>query len=216
VSLFITFEGIDGCGKSTQVRALYSRLSKSKIVTVRTHEPGGTSLGSKLGEWLRWGQGITPQTELLLFAACRAQLMVEVIRPSLDSGAVVICDRHAESTVAYQGYGRGLDLDIITTLNAIATNGLRPDLIVLLDVAPEVGLARKGLSSNEAKEPSEGDRFEREDLAFHRRVREGYLEIAAAEPQRWVIVNGELPKATVEAAIWSRVKLILETDGRHR
>ena len=185
---------------------LYSRLCQSGITAVRTHEPGGTTLGSKLAEWLRWGVGITPQTELLLFAACRAQLMTEVIFPSLDSGAVVICDRHAESTVAYQGYGRGLDLEIIESLNSVATGGRRPDLIVLLDITPEVGLARK--------QPSKGDRFEHEDIAFHRRVREGYLEIAAAEPQRWMVVNGELPKAAVEMTVWRRVKVILDADGR--
>lgn len=202
--LFITFEGGEGSGKSTQARALHQRLLRMGIPVVLTHEPGGTPLGSRLRRWLK-GKGenekseIDPQTELLLFNASRAQLVSQVIRPALESGSIVICDRFAESTIAYQGYGRGLALDLIEAANHIATQGLRPDLIVLLDIPVEQGLARKRLS----------DRFEKESLAFHQRVRRGYLGMAQKDPQRWFVVDASLPKKEVQRLIWERVQQLL-------
>ncbi len=134
------------------------------------------------------------------FSLCsRAHLVSQVIRPALEKGSLVICDRFADSTTAYQGYGRGLDFALIEAANNIATQGLRPDLTVLLDISVERGLARKNLR----------DRFEREELAFHQRVRQGYLEMAAKEPGRWLVLDGSLPKREIESIIWQRVQQLL-------
>lgn len=203
MALFITFEGGEGCGKTVQARALYRRLVKLAIPAVLTQEPGGTPLGRKLSRWLKWADDIhiSPLTELLLFNASRAQLVAKVIRPSLENGKVVICDRYADSTIAYQGYGRGLGLSIVETTNHTATQGLKPDLTVLLDMPVEEGLARKGNKKQ--------DRFEQEDVAFHRRVREGYLKLASNEPQRWLVIDATLPMAKVAEIIWGEVKQLL-------
>lgn len=197
--LFITFEGGEGGGKSTQARALARRFSKMGIPALLTQEPGGTPLGHEIRRWLKGKGEIDSPTELLLFNASRAQLVSQVIRPALEGGTVVICDRFADSTVAYQGYGRGFDLFLIEAANKIATQGLCPNIIVLLDIDAEQGLARKRLK----------DRFEREDLAFHQRVREGYLKMAAAEPERWLVVDASLPQQEVQEQIWQRVKQLL-------
>jgi len=170
---------------------------------VLSHEPGGTSLGKETRRCLKQTREaeVSPLAELFLFAASRAQLVAEVIRPSLGRGAMVICDRYTDSTVAYQGYGRGLDLDAIQAVNAMVTQGLLPDLVILLDLPVEIGLARKSSARQ--------DRFEREELAFHQRVREGYLKMAAAHSQRWLVVDATLPKKEVEQIIWERVKRLL-------
>ena len=203
MALFVTFEGGEGCGKSTQARALHKRVSESGIPVILSHEPGGTPLGKEARRYLKQTRKseISPLAELFLFAASRAQLVAEVIRPSLARGVMVICDRYADSTVAYQGYGRGLDLDVIQAVNTTATQGLLPDLVILLDLPVEIGLARK----RSARE----DRFEREEAAFHRRVREGYLKMAAADRQRWLVVDATLPKKRVEQIIWERVGRLL-------
>lgn len=199
MSLFITFEGGEGSGKSTQARVLHRRLSSTGLPTVLTHEPGGTPLGNRLRRWLKGEGDIDSETELLLFNASRAHLVSQVIRPALEKGFIVICDRFAESTIAYQGYARGLDFSIIEAANNIATQGLRPDLIILLDIPVEQGLARKRIS----------DRFEREDIAFHQRVRQGYLEMAKKDPQRWLVVDASLPKKETERLIWERAQPLL-------
>jgi len=169
---------------------------------VLTHEPGGTVLGNELRRALkrRWGSFISPQAELFLLAASRAQLVTEVIRPALKEGKVVLCDRFTHSTLVYQGYGRGLDFTAIKMVNNMATRYLNPDLIILLDISPEQGLARK---------QSLKDRFELEDLSFHRRVREGYVKMAAAEPDRWLAIDASLPKGRVADIIWDRVSRLL-------
>jgi len=207
MALFITFEGGEGSGKTVQAGALYRRLSQLAIPAVLTHEPGGTSLGKKLARWLKWSQdtGISPLTELLMFNASRAQLVEEVIQPNLRGGKVVICDRYADSTTAYQSYGRGLDLEMVKAINNTATRGLKPDLTVLLDMPAGEGLAR-----GEAKKR---DRFEQEDLAFHRRVREGYLKIAAGDPERWLVVDASQSKAKIKEIIWRRVSQLLSGQG---
>ncbi|MDP2916634.1 MAG: dTMP kinase, partial [Dehalococcoidia bacterium] len=177
MSLFITFEGGEGCGKSYQSRALYRWLSKLAVPVILIHEPGGTPLGEKVRRLLKRGNAeMSSLTELLLFNASRSQLVTGVIQPSLKKGKVVICDRFADSTLAYQGYGRGLDLDVVREVNRMAAQGLTPDLTVLLDVPVEVGLARKNGGIP--------DRFEREDIAFHHRVRDGFLKLTAREPVR--------------------------------
>jgi len=203
MALFITFEGGEGCGKSVQSRALYRRLSQLAIPALLTHEPGGTPLGKKLGRWLKWAQDtdISPLTELLLFNASRAQLIDKVIRPSLKRGKIVICDRYADSTTAYQSYGRGIDLEMVKAVNNAATQGLKPDLTILLDMSVEEGLARKKIKRQ--------DRFEQEAIAFHQRVREGYLKLAAAEPQRWLVIDATQSKEKIAQIIWQRVRQLL-------
>ena len=201
--LFITFEGGEGSGKSVQARALHRRLSRLAIPAILTHEPGVTVLGRKIARWLKWANdmGISPMAELMLFNASRAQLVGEVIRPNLKSGRMVICDRYADSTTAYQSYGRGLDLDMVKAVNEAAVQGVRPDLTVLLDVSVEVGLARK--------KGRKRDRFEQEALAFHQRVHRGYLEMAKAEPDKWLVVNAEKSKEEIANIIWDRVRKLL-------
>ena len=203
--LFIAFEGGEGCGKSVQVKALYRRLSQLAIPVALTHEPGVTSLGKKVARWLKWGQdmNISPVTELLLFNVSRAQLVTEVIRPNLESGKIVISDRYADSTTAYQSYGRGLDLAMVKAVNNAAIQGLNPNLTVLLDISAEAGLTRK--------RGKKQDRFEQEDVTFHQRVREGYLKLAADDPERWLVVDASQPKAKVEQIIWQKVSELLSS-----
>jgi len=202
LGLFITFEGGEGCGKSTQSRLLLKKLEQQNIPVVLTHEPGGTVLGNELRKALKKkrGSSISPQAELFLVAASRAQLVTEVIRPALEEGKVVICDRFTHSTMVYQGYGRGLDFTAIQMVNNMATGNLKPDLTILLDISPDQGLARK---------QSLKDRFELEDLAFHWLVREGYRKMAAAEPDRWLVIDASLPKVKIAGIIWDRVSKLL-------
>ncbi|GAG33387.1 unnamed protein product, partial [marine sediment metagenome] len=156
MSLFITFEGGEGCGKSIQAKALYDRLCQSSLPAILTYEPGGTPLGDEISHWLKWQEesDITPLTELFLFNASRNQLVEDVIIPNLEKGGIVICDRFADSTTVYQGYGRGLDITITRTVNSAATRGLIPNLTILLDLPSEAGLDRK--------KSDKYDRFERE------------------------------------------------------
>jgi dTMP kinase len=202
LGLFITCEGGEGCGKSTQSRLLLKKLEQQNVPVVLTHEPGGTALGNELRRTLKRKRdsSISPHAELFLLAASRAQLVAEVIRPALEQGKVVICDRFTHSTMVYQGYGRGLDFTAIKMVNNMATRNLDPDLIILLDISPKQGLARK---------QSLKDRFELEDSSFHRRVREGYLKMAAAEPDRWLVIDASLPKGRVAEIIWDRVSRLL-------
>ncbi|MFC1993637.1 dTMP kinase [Chloroflexota bacterium] len=200
MGLFIVFEGTEGTGKSTQSRSLKKRLLKERCPVILTYEPGGTKLGRRVRHWLKWDKGFAPQTELFelfLFLAARAELVEEVILPTLEKGIVVICDRYADSTVAYQGYGRGVDLSLIKTLNVITTRGLSPNLVVLLDMDAEKGIARKGVKK---------DRFEQEEIAFHHKVRQGYLKMAAAEPKKWLVIDADLPKLEIQELIWERVQ----------
>jgi dTMP kinase len=201
-SLFITFEGGEGCGKTTQARLLSKKLEQQNIPVVLTHEPGGTALGNEIRKLLKKKRGspISPQAELFLFAASRVQLVSELIRPALEQGKAVICDRFTYSTVVYQGCGRGLDLTTVELVNNMATQDLKPDLIILLDISPEQGLTRKR---------SLRDRFELEDLAFHHRVREGYVKMAGAEPDRWLLIDASLPKKKIAEIIWDKVSKLL-------
>ncbi len=207
MSLFITFEGGEGSGKSVQARALYRRLSNLAIPALLTQEPGSTPLGKKLGRWLKWAQDtdISPLTELLLFNASRSQLVTEVIQPSLKNGGIVICDRYADSTIAYQSYGRGLDLEMVRAINNAATQGLEPDLTVLLDMPAEQGLARKSTRKQ--------DRFEQENIAFHQRGRDGYIKLVANDPELWLVINASQSKRKIAQVIWQRVSQLLSTQG---
>ncbi len=208
MSLFITFEGGEGSGKSFQARTLHRRLSRLAIPTLLTREPGGTPFGNKLGRWLKWTEDkdISPLTELLLFNASRAQLINEVIKPKLGNGMTVVCDRYTDSTTAYQGYGRGLDLEMVKAINDAATQGLKPKLTVLLDIPVKAGLGRKRTRKQ--------DRFEQEALAFHQRVREGYLKLAASDPQRWLVIDATQSKAKISQIIWQRVSQLISSCNK--
>lgn len=187
---FIAFEGPDGAGKSVQATRLAATLRAAGAVVTLTREPGGTPLGERIREVLLEGDDPprTAESDALLFNAARSQLVRDVVAPALARGETVICDRFADSTMAYQGYGSGLDREGLRQLERLATGGLRPDLIILLDLPATVGLARRAHGA-----PGELTRFERSvhhDLAFHGRVREGYLEMAAADPGRWEVIDG--------------------------
>ncbi len=201
MSLFVTFEGGEGCGKSTQARILYRRLQKEGAPVLLTREPGGTALGARMRRLLKQEQhaSIRPEAELLLFLASRAQLVREVVQPALSRGLNVLCDRYAESTLAYQGYAMGLDIAFIRQANAFATGGLRPDLIILLDIEPETGLRRR------LADRPRFDRFDSREVDFHRKVRQGYLEMARTEPERWAVVDAGQGRAAVARVIWERV-----------
>lgn len=195
--VFITFEGGEGCGKSTQLRVLARRLEAADVSVRALREPGGTVVGEAVRGLLLDpdNTGLDAFAELLLYEASRAQLVAEVIEPALESGEVVLCDRFADSSTAYQGHARGLPLAEVAALNDIATGGLFPDRTVLLDVEPALGVRRA---------TSQGaDRLEGEDLAFHERVREGFLAIAAEEPDRVRIVDASGDVDTVAARVFA-------------
>ena len=199
MGIFITFEGGEGSGKSSQAKAFYNRLNELAIPCVLTHEPGGTSVGERITRILKWGksENLSPLVELMLFNASRAQLVDSFILPNLDMGNVVISDRFTDSTVAYQGYGRGLDMDLIRTINAASSRGIKPTLTVLLDLPVEDGLGRKN--------NTRPDRFHREDLDFHRKVRNGFLQLVGQEPDRWLVIDARQTRAKIASIIWKKV-----------
>jgi dTMP kinase len=199
--MFITFEGIEGSGKSTQLRRLAERVPGSVI----TKEPGGTPLADRIRAILLDSSShLDPVAELFLFAASRRQNVIEIIKPALARGAVVLCDRFTDSTLAYQGFGRLINLDQLRTLNAWATDSLSPDLTLLFDLPEEAGLNRA--RSRNADAVSDEGRFEAEDLRFHRRVREGYRALAVTEPDRFVLIDGEGTADDVFARVVSEVE----------
>jgi dTMP kinase len=193
--LFITLEGPDGSGKTTQARLLAHWLQEEGHPVVLVREPGGTTIGERIREVLHdpAHTGMSPWTEVFLYCAARAQLVAEIIRPALAAGQTVLCDRYADSTLAYQGYGRGLDLDALRLVLYLATGGLTPDLTFCLDISPEEGLARRRAGGGE------WNRLDQETVDFHRRVRTGYLELAGLEPQRWVVVDAARSVEAVQA-----------------
>jgi dTMP kinase len=184
--MFITFEGIEGSGKSTQLRRLAARIADAVV----TKEPGGTPLADRIRAILLDSSShLDPVAELFLFAASRRQHVVEIIRPALERGSTVLCDRFTDSTLAYQGFGRLIDLDKLRSLNAWATDSLTPDLTFLFDLPEAVGVSRA--RSRNAEAAQDEGRFEAEELRFHQRVREGYLTLAIAEPSRFAVINAE-------------------------
>jgi dTMP kinase len=203
LGLFIVFEGCEGCGKSTQARILYRKLCNKGIPTVLTFEPGGTTLGNRIRKILknRGSTLIYPETELFLFIASRVQLINEVIRPALQRGEVVICDRFSPSTIAYQGYGRQLPLCSVEMINNLAVKNIDPDITILLDIPPEDGLARR-INCH--------DNFETMDLQFHHRVRDGYLKMASADPDRWEVIDASLTRKQITNTIWDKIDDLLE------
>ncbi len=203
---FITFEGIEGCGKTTQMKLLAQHLAEKGFPVVVTREPGGCPISMKIRDILldAANSRMVPLAELLLYAAARAQHVAEVIKPALDAGKIVLCDRFTDATVAYQGYGRQLDQSLIGELNRLAAGNVRPGLTVLIDCEVETGLKR----ANDRIEASTGareERFELESVQFHQRVREGYLRLAAAEPDRFIVIDGDRSVSEVETAITDSV-----------
>jgi dTMP kinase len=186
----ITFEGIDGCGKSTQMRLLEQYLLERGVDVISTREPGGTELGRKIrSALLDGGKGsVEPLAELLLYAADRAHHVRRVIIPALDEGRVVLSDRFYDATTVYQGYARGFDLALVNQLNELATGGLKPDLTLLFDLDVETGLKRTRKRADDASGAARPDRLDQEPLEFHKRVRAAYLEIAAREPERFRVI----------------------------
>ena len=213
--LFITFEGTEGCGKSTQVELLERRL-RALGYRVRTlREPGGTPVGEEIRHTLKHSKNnvaMTSETELLLMNASRAQLVRETVRQALAAGEIVLCDRFYDSTVAYQGYGRGLDLSLVKSVIDFAVGDTRPNLTLLLHVSPEVSAER--LRSRQSTMPFVRDRMEEGDKDFFTRVAKGYEAIAAAEPDRVRVVDGSGPIEIVCAKIWENVQPILPRIGR--
>jgi dTMP kinase len=210
---FVTLEGPEGAGKTTQAKNLSKQLDALGIRHVITRDPGGTPLGRQIRRILLNPENpVNPMAELLLYQADRSQHVSEVIVPALEAGVLVICDRYIDSTLAYQGYGRGIDFKLIEELNTISTGGLRPELTILFDLESEDGLARL--------HPGGHDRLEREALDFHLKVREGYLTLAANEPKRWRILDASKPMSIVQddlrkvfaENLGSRLKLVNLVD----
>lgn len=197
----ITLEGIDGTGKTTQINSLVSAIRDRGIRVLELREPGGTTIGEAIRRILLDNRhiGMCDESEVLLFAAARAQLVRQVILPALKNGTWVICDRFLDSTVAYQGYGRGADLDSINRINDLAVDGCRPDLTILLDLPPEDAMERLGKRTDKA------DRLDTESVTFMQRVREGYLTIAASEPRRFVVVDARQPETVLAQEIVSKI-----------
>ena len=189
MGVFITFEGPEGSGKTTQVTLLAKHLRVANHEVLLTREPGGTPIGDQVRAVLHdvANTAMVPEAEILLYSASRAQLVGQVIRPALAQGMIVLSDRYADSTIAYQGYGRGLDLEALRQITAFATGGLTPDLTIYLDCPVEEGLGRKQQALIQGA--GEWNRLDQETIEFHRRVRQGYLQLAAAEPERWLILD---------------------------
>ncbi len=188
---FLTLEGPEGAGKTTQVKLLSTKLDAIGIPHLITRDPGGTPLGKQIRRVLLTpGNPVSPMAELLLYSADRAQHVDELIIPALKAGKLVICDRYTDSTVAYQGYGRNLDLELISQLNGMSTQGLKPELTILFDLESEKGLGRL--------HPGGHDRMEREAIEFHHRVRKGYLELVKKEPERWQVVDASKALSAVQ------------------
>jgi len=196
VSLFVTFEGPEGSGKSTQTALLYEALQQQGIPTICTREPGGTTIGEQIRTILHDVKNVSmrPETEMLLYSAARAQLVGQVILPAMKRGEVIISDRYAASTVAYQGYGHGLDLKRLRVITGLATGELRPDLVIR----------------------GEWNRMDQLEIAFHRRVRQGYLEMAQEDPDHWLVIDATQPIGVIHSIVRQRVALLLEQSPRCR
>lgn len=195
--MFITFEGPEGSGKSTQIKLAHQFLMERGVPVLQTREPGGTSIGNQIRETVHHVKNtqMSPVAELLLYSASRAQLVAELILPALDDGKVVLCDRFADSTLAYQGYGRGLDLTMLTTITQYATQGLKPHLTLFFDIDVQAGINRRTNGGEEM------NRLDLESIHFHERVREGYHQLAKAEPERWLCIDADRPVEIIQEEV---------------
>lgn len=212
MGIFITFEGGEGCGKSTHIKTLSEKLESAGFECVLTREPGGTPLSEKIRELLlsaKEGSGMCPRTELLLFEAARSQHVEQTIKPALALGKTVVCDRFFDSTTAYQGAARRLELDDVEWLNKFATQGLVPDLTVVLDIPVEEGLKRA-----KKRDADNSDRMGSQEFAFYKSVRHAFLELAKSNPERFVVVSAAGTKEETFAKIWEAVKQKLEKNAR--
>ena len=220
--LLITFEGGEGSGKSTQCKRLVNKLVDEGINSILIHEPGNTALGEQVRKWVKSKSIQNPIAETYLFCAARAELCKSVIIPALNKGVTVIVDRFIHSTLAYQGYGKGVDLEIINKLNEITTDKLVPDLTILLDIDPNVSSTRINKSINieldtlektkkSKRETFEGNKYENMGNIFHNKVRDGYLEMANNNRSSWSIVGGHQTESRVADSIWKRVKRLIDT-----
>lgn len=203
IIMFISFEGIEGSGKTTQIQGVYDYLCQKGHDVIVTREPGGSNIGRQIRSILldSKNKGLNSLSELLLYMADRAQHLDEIVKPGLSSGKVILCDRYYDATIAYQGYARGLDIDLITQLHGLAFADYKPDMTFLLDLPPETGLGRAWQQIENGQRTGTETRFEEEALDFHRRVREGYLALAQLEPQRFRIINASRPQESVEKEI---------------
>ncbi len=202
--LFITFEGTEGCGKSTQIKALTARLLDEGKQVLQTREPGGTPLGEAVRNLLQHddaGTGMSPEAELLLFTASRAQLTRERILPAIAKGEIVLCDRFMDSTTVYQGIARQIDTEAVATINQFAVGEARPALTILIDLSPEIGMARV-----HARSDGQLDRMEQQAIEFFQAVRAGYLKLAESEPERFLVLDGSASVETLEQQIWDAVQ----------
>ena len=198
MSLFIVFEGLDGSGKSTQQQLLNAKLKSDKISTISFREPGSTMIGNQIVEILQSDQKLSPLSELLLFYVSRSAIIEEKIKPALDNHDVVICDRYFYSSIAYQGYGRGIDINFINQINDQVVKNIIPDLIFYMDINWEEKKNRKGININ--------DRFEKEDLIFHNKVRSGYKTMSKEDPGKWKLIDAEEDVSKISSFIYDTVK----------
>lgn len=205
MSLFITFEGPEGCGKTTQIKLLAQTLTARGCDVLSLREPGGTSIGDQIREVLHdlRNTEMHARAEILLYNAARAQIVEQRIKPHLAAGGIVLCDRFADSTLAYQGYGRGLNLPDVRHIVAFATQNLKPDLTLYLDIDVEAGLARRRIGGGE------WNRMDDQTVEFYRRVREGYRALMAEEPQRWVSIDASRSVSEVQRAVWEVVESLI-------
>jgi dTMP kinase len=210
--LFITIEGPDGAGKSTQGRLLRDHLHPRGEV-LHTREPGGTAIGERIRQVLLGDAPMEPRTEMLLFAASRAQFVAEIVEPALQSGRLVLSERYVDSSLAYQGHARALGIDVVRAVNAVATRGLQPDLTLLLDIDPTVGLTRARDADRKEGRRGFGDRLEQEGVPFQQRVREGFLSIAREEPHRVRVIDASRDLLAVHADIVRIVDEFLQARG---
>lgn len=208
--LFITLEGIEGSGKTTQIKKLRNFLQSAERTVISTREPGGTPVADKIREVLlsAHSEKVNDKAELLLYLASRAQHVHSIIKPALYQGIIVLCDRFSDATIAYQGYGRGLDIDFLQKLNRYGTDGLEPDLTILLDLSAETGLSR--IRTDRERNL---DRLEMESTEFHERVRRGYLQIAASAKDRFIVIDGTLEEEEIFARIKEEVTKRFDVEG---
>ena len=206
--MLITFEGIEGSGKSTQVELLYQYLTGKGYEVVKTREPGGTVFGEALRKiFLQTSMPASPLSELLVFMAIRAQHVEEIITPALEKGKIIICDRFTDASYAYQGYGRGMDMKVIAMLNKLVTKGIEPELTILLNCKVDTGFKRK-VALGESM-----DRFEKEALTFHKKIRNAYIKISKENPGRFFVINGGKKKEDIHRAITKKVEKLLKNHG---